>query len=81
MRHSPKGVTIHPDFDALVKATAARLVTKLVDVQSRRGEATVVLTGGSAGTAAVDAGTRGRPSAGASGMASEPPRNFVRVPR
>lgn len=55
MRHSPKGVTIHPDFDALVKATAARLVTKLVDVQSRRGEATVVLTGGSAGTAVLAA--------------------------
>lgn len=55
MKHSPKGVTIHPDFDALVTATAARLITKLVDVQSRRGEATVVLTGGSAGTAVLAA--------------------------
>lgn len=55
MRHSPKGVTIHPDFDALVSATAGRLITKLIDVQSRRGEATVVLTGGSAGVAVLAA--------------------------
>lgn len=57
MRHSPNGVSIHPDPQALVSAIAARLITKLVDVQSRRGEATVVLTGGSVGIAALEAVT------------------------
>lgn len=58
MRRSPSGVTIHPDFEALAAATAARLITKMVDVQSRRGEATVVLTGGSLGIAVLEAVTR-----------------------
>ena len=49
------GVSIHPDVSALTAATAARLITKLVDVQSRRGEATVVLTGGTVGIAMLDA--------------------------
>ncbi|MET4061372.1 6-phosphogluconolactonase [Arthrobacter sp. UYP6] len=55
MRHSPNGVSIHPDVSALTTATAARLITKLVDVQSRRGVATVVLTGGTVGIAMLDA--------------------------
>ena len=57
MRNSPNGVSIHPDPQALVAATAARLITKLVDVQSRRGEATVVLTGGTVGIATLEAVT------------------------
>ncbi len=57
MKHSPNGVSIHPDPQALVSATAARLITKLVDVQSRRGEATVVLTGGTVGIATLEAVT------------------------
>lgn len=57
MKHSPNGVSIHPHTDALVSAVAARLITKLVDVQSRRGEATVVLTGGSVGIATLKAVT------------------------
>lgn len=55
MRNFPNGVSIHPDIQALTAATAARLITKLVDVQSRRGVATVVLTGGTVGTAVLDA--------------------------
>lgn len=55
MMHSPNGVSIHPDVQALTAATAARLITKLVDVQSRRGVATVVLTGGTVGIAVLDA--------------------------
>ena len=55
MTHSPNGVSIHPDVQALTTATAARLITKLVDVQSRRGVATVVLTGGTVGIAVLDA--------------------------
>ena len=55
MMHSPNGVSIHPDVQALTAATAGRLITKLVDVQSRRGVATVVLTGGTVGIAVLDA--------------------------
>lgn len=55
MMHYPNGVSIHPDFEALCSATAGRLITKLVDVQSRRGEATVVLTGGTAGISVLAA--------------------------
>ncbi|MCQ2000838.1 6-phosphogluconolactonase [Arthrobacter zhaoxinii] len=57
MTPSPNGVSIHPDPQALVATTAARLITKLVDVQSRRGEATVVLTGGTVGIATLEAVT------------------------
>jgi 6-phosphogluconolactonase len=39
-------VSIHPDSSVLMAAIAARLITKLVDVQDKYGEATVVLTGG-----------------------------------
>ncbi|WDF34745.1 6-phosphogluconolactonase [Arthrobacter agilis] len=54
MNAEPK-VSIHPSQTSLAAAVAARLITRLVDVQSDRGTATVVLTGGSIGTAALQA--------------------------
>ncbi|MGG5172598.1 6-phosphogluconolactonase [Pseudarthrobacter sp. J1738] len=42
-------VSIHPNSTVLMAAIAARLITKLVDVQDKYGEATVVLTGGTVG--------------------------------
>ncbi|GAA5230248.1 6-phosphogluconolactonase [Arthrobacter cryoconiti] len=48
-------ITLHPSFDVLAATTAARLITRLLDVQSERGEATVVLTGGSVGIATLRA--------------------------
>ena len=39
-------VLVHRDPTELAAAVAARLITRLVDVQSSRGEASVVLTGG-----------------------------------
>ncbi|GLZ06721.1 6-phosphogluconolactonase [Actinomadura sp. NBRC 104412] len=47
------GVLIHSDQSLLAKAAAARLVTRLVDVQAARGTASVVLTGGGVGTAVL----------------------------
>ncbi len=46
-------VTPHPSFEVLAATTAVRLITRLLDVQSERGEATVVLTGGSVGIATL----------------------------
>lgn len=46
-------ITLHPSFEVLAATTAARLITRLLDVQSERGEATVVLTGGSVGIATL----------------------------
>lgn len=43
-------VLIHHDFELLAKAVAARLVTRLVDISSARGQASLVLTGGDIGT-------------------------------
>ena len=43
---SPPTVLVHRDPPELAAAVAARLITRLVDVQSSRGEASVVLTGG-----------------------------------
>lgn len=43
-------VIAHRDESLLAKAVAARLVTRLVDVQAARGSASVVLTGGGIGT-------------------------------
>jgi len=40
-------VLVHRDPDELAAAVAARLLTRLVDVQSARGSASLVLTGGS----------------------------------
>ena len=54
MSAEPK-VSIHPSQASLAAAVAARLITRLVDVQSERGTATVVLTGGSIATAALQA--------------------------
>ncbi len=48
-------VSIHPDPSLLAAAVAARLVTRLVDVQNELGSATVVLTGGTMGIAALQA--------------------------
>ncbi len=48
-------VSIHPDSNVLMAAIAARLITKLVDVQDKHGEATVVLTGGTVGIGTLKA--------------------------
>jgi 6-phosphogluconolactonase len=47
------GVLVHRDAGLLADAAAARLVTRLVDAQSARGAAAVVLTGGGIGTAVL----------------------------
>lgn len=44
-------VVVHPTKQLLSDAAAARLLTALVDVQAARGEASLVLTGGSLGSA------------------------------
>ena len=44
-------VVVHRDRQLLADAAAARLVTAIVDAQSSRGEADIVLTGGSMGSA------------------------------
>ncbi|HEX4704545.1 MAG TPA: 6-phosphogluconolactonase [Pseudonocardiaceae bacterium] len=46
-------VIVHADADVLAAAAAARLITKVVDAQSARGWASVVLTGGRTGTAVL----------------------------
>lgn len=48
---APAQVLVHPSKQLLSDAIAARLLTALVDVQAARGEASVVLTGGSLGSA------------------------------
>lgn len=48
-------VVVHRDPRLLAAATAARLVTRLVDEQASRGEASVVLTGGVLGIAVLEA--------------------------
>lgn len=48
-------VVVHQDPDLLAAAVAARLVTRLVDAQSARGAASVVLTGGGIGIATLAA--------------------------
>jgi 6-phosphogluconolactonase len=50
---TPPTVLVHRDPAVLAKAVAARLVTRLVDVQSARGTGSVVLTGGGIGTAVL----------------------------
>ncbi len=54
MNAEPK-VSVHPDSGLLAASVAARLVTRLVDVQNERGTATVVLTGGTLGIGALRA--------------------------
>lgn len=46
-------VLVHRDPALLAQAVAARLVTRLVDVQAARGSASLVLTGGGVGTAVL----------------------------
>ncbi|HEX6471561.1 MAG TPA: 6-phosphogluconolactonase [Streptosporangiaceae bacterium] len=46
-------VMIHRDEKLLAQVAAARLVTRLVDVQAARGSASLVLTGGGVGTAVL----------------------------
>jgi 6-phosphogluconolactonase len=48
-------VVVHATADLLAQAAAARLVTRLVDVQAASGHAHVVLTGGGVGTATLAA--------------------------
>jgi 6-phosphogluconolactonase len=52
---APATVLTHRDAEGLAAAVAARLVTRLVDAQSARGVAHVVLTGGTIGGAALRA--------------------------
>lgn len=42
-------VIVHRDADVLAQAVAARLITRLVDIQAAQGSAHLVLTGGSVG--------------------------------
>jgi len=51
----PPTVVVSRDANVLAAAVAARLVTRLVDAQAARGTASVVLTGGGIGTAALRA--------------------------
>lgn len=46
---APRRVVVHPDADVLAQATAARLLTRLVDLQSADAPVHVVLTGGTVG--------------------------------
>ena len=46
-------VVVHPDKQALADAAAARLVTAVLDAQTRSPEAQVALTGGSMGSAII----------------------------
>jgi 6-phosphogluconolactonase len=48
-------VVVHPDKDVLAQAAAARLLTRVLDVQSVRSPVHVVLTGGSVGIATLAA--------------------------
>ncbi|HLZ38159.1 MAG TPA: 6-phosphogluconolactonase [Mycobacteriales bacterium] len=66
---SAPGVLVHRDPALLARAVAARLVTRLVDVQAGRGHASVVLTGGGIGTDTLAA------------VAANPARDAVDWPR
>ena len=48
-------VVVHRDPEVLASAVAARLVTRLVDAQAVRGSASLVLAGGGAAVAALEA--------------------------
>lgn len=50
---SVPNVIIHRDADMLAKAAAARVITRTVDVQSGKGSASLVLTGGTVGIATL----------------------------
>ncbi|HEU4912234.1 MAG TPA: 6-phosphogluconolactonase, partial [Actinomycetes bacterium] len=57
-------VLVHRDPGELAAAVAARLLTRMVDVQSARGEASLVLTGGSIARKVLEA-VRDSPARGA----------------
>ncbi len=48
-------VLVHPDKQALAGAVAARFLTKIIDILEERGHADVCLTGGSMGSAVLQA--------------------------
>ncbi|MQA15131.1 MAG: 6-phosphogluconolactonase [Pseudonocardiaceae bacterium] len=50
---TPPGVVVHTTPDLLAAAVAARLVTRVVDAQAARGQASIVLTGGGIGIAVL----------------------------
>lgn len=52
---SVPNVVVHRSADVLAKAVAARIITRLVDAQSAKGAASLVLTGGSVGIATLAA--------------------------
>ncbi|MFI6297505.1 6-phosphogluconolactonase [Nonomuraea sp. NPDC050790] len=66
---SVPSVVVHRDADVLAKAVAARIITRLVDAQSAKGWASIVLTGGSVGIATLAA------------IAATPARDAVDWPR
>lgn len=47
-------VVIHPDLPATAAAVAARLITAILDAQAARGEASIVLTGGTLGIKSLE---------------------------
>jgi 6-phosphogluconolactonase len=51
---APIEVIVHPDESVLAEATAARLITRLIDAQSATGTASVVLTGGGVGVKTLE---------------------------
>lgn len=48
-------IVVHPDLPATAAAVAARLITAILDAQAARGEASIVLTGGTLGIASLKA--------------------------
>ncbi|GAB3466153.1 6-phosphogluconolactonase [Streptomonospora sediminis] len=50
---SAPSAVVHSDSSLLAKATAARIVTRLVDAQAAQGSASIVLTGGGIGIAVL----------------------------
>ena len=55
MTAAPPTIVVVRDADVLAEAVAARLLTRLLDAQALRGTASVVLTGGGVGIAALEA--------------------------
>lgn len=51
---APPQVVVYPNAELLAAATAARLVTRLIDAQAARGWASLVLTGGDTGIAVLE---------------------------
>lgn len=51
--NAKRHVVIHPDLPATAAAVAARLITAVLDAQAARGEASIVLTGGTLGIASL----------------------------